>query len=445
MRNRARLLLFLLGGGAVFCSVAVLQEAASRPSWTPEMRLLADGVEKRRGLKFKNPVGLRAVGKSQYGAAFEEASKNQLTPLIQDLLDLYTFFDGDDAKEEDLTDNKKEKEENAAGEDPSVLLLAIYDLTKKDILARAELRGWLRESTIQHEMGHALDDQYFDIHKIFEGNGTTTKPTCDEVTVARCVTEGSAECVSKLNSNSPAKQQVEAIGQFIQMGAEIDSVGGKQHSFSKTILSGLPALYLTNAAYADGSIFFPKDEDGELIDFPEKANFVFKNIPRSSEQILHPEKYWDPAKRDEPQKVTIPDLHPLVPGGFTEKSRNCAGEMGMAALFIKVHAKGRFDALTKTSGTKGEENLKTKPSKPFHGEGWDGDQFVIYTNKEGEKIFVWKTIWDTEEAAAKFSNTMPALEHYSKAARHSGRSASVIYLLTKYEGKLDAIAEGVGR
>ena len=51
------------------------------------------------------------------------------------------------------------------------------------------------------------------------------------------------------------------------------------------------------------------DSDGGVADAVRMAS---TNVPRSSEQILHPEKYWHDDKRDEPVVVNDEDVEKLL-------------------------------------------------------------------------------------------------------------------------------------
>ena len=100
----------------------------------------------------------------------------------------------------------------------------------------------------------------------------------------------------------------------------------------------------------------------------DRDDLAYNNVPVSTEQILHPQKY---LKYENPVSVEIPDFSPYLPSNWTESRRNTMGEFWLELIFNKGHLK-----------------------KGVGGEGWGGDQYVIYS-AEGNNLMVLKTVWDT--------------------------------------------------
>jgi hypothetical protein len=42
-------------------------------------------------------------------------------------------------------------------------------------------------------------------------------------------------------------------------------------------------------------------------------------------------------------------------------------------------------------------------------DGWDGDTLVVWEREDGDRLLVWRTIWDSTVEAAEFENAMAAL------------------------------------
>ena len=123
-------------------------------------------------------------------------------------------------------------------------------------------------------------------------------------------------------------------------------------------------------------------------------------MPRSSEQLLHPEKYWDSARRDEP--VIIDDkamtLWLSKPGRHIVH-RDTLGELLTAIL---------------TEPRDSQRNLMQMQSASAWTNGgamgWGGDRFYLLADRLGTDVLkttkglhgVWVTTWDTPKDRDKF-------------------------------------------
>jgi hypothetical protein len=118
--------------------------------------------------------------------------------------------------------------------------------------------------------------------------------------------------------------------------------------------------------------------------------------PRSSEQILHPEKWH--TKRDDPVAVAWPDL-PLP--GWQKVAEGQLGELSVRTLVRDV-AKQDQDRATKAAA------------------GWGGDRFTVY-EKEGRRLLVWISEWDTEADARELQGAIQGLGKGWEAQRSGKR------------------------
>ena len=62
----------------------------------------------------------------------------------------------------------------------------------------------------------------------------------------------------------------------------------------------------------------------------EDIRAAFGNPPRSSEQILHPDKYWNPDQRDEPRRIEF-DASALA-DGWKVLGQDTLGELYLGLL-----------------------------------------------------------------------------------------------------------------
>ena len=114
----------------------------------------------------------------------------------------------------------------------------------------------------------------------------------------------------------------------------------------------------------------------------EAVNKAYADPPRSTEQILHPEKYW--GERDLPVNVEIPDCADLL-SDWKKIEENTLGEFNIRLLldgYLAEHAAIRASA------------------------GWGGDRFALYRqNSSGQLLLIWQTVWDSKRDSAEFFRT----------------------------------------
>jgi len=112
----------------------------------------------------------------------------------------------------------------------------------------------------------------------------------------------------------------------------------------------------------------------------KKVNQLYSDLPQSTEQLLHPEKFLQ--ERDDPIEVRLPPIPHLG-----EKWRfiwaNTLGELGLSILL--------------------REFLSIDEAR-LASEGWDGDQIRVYEKwRDGAgTLSVGMTIWDSEKDAKEF-------------------------------------------
>jgi hypothetical protein len=138
----------------------------------------------------------------------------------------------------------------------------------------------------------------------------------------------------------------------------------------------------------------------------EGMKAVYADPPRSTEQIMHPEKYL--KVRDDPKKL------PKVKLNFVENAEhklvleNTLGELGTLVL-LQEHA--------------------SKKKAAAGAEGWGNDRYWVF-EKTGEKNrfpFVWMTVWDSELDAAEFC----ALVQKREKKRHRRKKNFVVRIEQK--------------
>ena len=118
----------------------------------------------------------------------------------------------------------------------------------------------------------------------------------------------------------------------------------------------------------------------------ENVARLYSDLPRSSEQIMHPERYA--GLRDDPTEVkeqTPPDI--LSPS-WKRVYSNTLGE-----FLLYLHLKEFI----------GEQQAK------WGAQGWDGDHVELFENPDGNLALVLRSVWDSEKEADQFSQAYAKL------------------------------------
>jgi hypothetical protein len=196
------------------------------------------------------------------------------------------------------------------------------------------------------------------------------------------------------------------------------------------------------AAYLRGEGFLVRTAGMNLAMKPAEAEDVrqaFERPPRSSEQILHPEKYWDAETLDEPRAVTI-DASKL-PAGWSVAGEDTLGELVLALVTTPVEKRTPLDAKNPLAILGIEYTNKAA-------EGWGGDRAVLL--KKGDARVLWLvTAWDEPADADEFREAALAVfgekADGANASRDTGvhhridrPSESDVVVLVAYTGVAEA-------
>lgn len=275
-----------------------------------------------------------------------------------------------------------------------------YDPFKQKFFIASWMDARSQAPIMAHELTHALQDQHFNLKPFL-----TPLPENSDATSARqAVVEGDA---------------VMSMFAYLQGGGSTPSGVGQLLRASMT--SPLYPVFSGAPPYFQEALFFPYADGADFVSrIKGTGGFkpvtgIYKDLPRSSEQILHPEKYS--TKRDDPTPVALP----LEVAGWTQVHNDVLGE-----LVIRVMMAGFLDT----------DRAQTIA------EGWDGDRYRAFqkgkkgTPKGGGSrgtMIALRTVWDTPEDATEFFEGYVAMvpEKYDGATRKSG---------SKPKGDVDAFA-----
>lgn len=250
-------------------------------------------------------------------------------------------------------------------------------------------KGAMADYIMAHELCHALDDQYFDLEKMFEDYAGNS----DREFAIRCAVEGSASSAGNLYLMKGIQNNWLDASTMI----DADMIGSMMGSMDKVppyfiISMSLPyidgntfVLRQTSEAFMGAMVMAPTDED---------LQYMFRNPPTSSEQVLHPEKYWDEETFDAPIEVEVPDRTEALGSGWSLVDTDTLGELGCAMLVMK-------NVPTAMAVSMGSARMAVPESS-----GWGGDQYRAYLHEDGRKMMSWSTVWDTELDAVEFAEAL---------------------------------------
>jgi hypothetical protein len=153
------------------------------------------------------------------------------------------------------------------------------------------------------------------------------------------------------------------------------------------------------ANYTCGMFFLLQGQLGALLDGTGNSgqNFLkaVHDPPRSSEQILHPDKYWNADTRDEPVLIDEASAGGLFKSaGYRVIHENTAGEI--LAAILTTPADEKLDPMAA-----GLPTYWTNTAA----EGWGGDRFFLLEAGPGPAPAVWITLWDTADDRDQFKTT----------------------------------------
>jgi hypothetical protein len=333
-----------------------------------------------RGLEFKEPVDVVLLNDEDYQNRLREVFDEDLAQEDVDAINAYLRMLGVIEADEDFR----------------VLLETLYTAgtggfyrpETGELVVRVvgEELGPYSESTVLHELVHALQDQNFELLDDLEDLEG------DDAFVAQAIIEGDARLREFTFVQSMSRSQ---------QAAYLEEIGGLLATLDTAALDALPA-YIRNsfqALYDDGFAFLQQvgldKVDQQLIDPPE-----------SSEQLLEATKY----RRDEqPREVVLPDLDLA---GYDIWFDTTAGQKDLQLLL--------------------EEGVDISRARQA-AEGWGGDANRIYTAGDEDAVFVFRFVGDTkadaeqlEAAFTEFVDVMVSSDAYTLVERDADQVLVIV-------------------
>ena len=224
-----------------------------------------------------------------------------------------------------------------------------------------ELEG--QKPVMVHELTHALQDQHFNLRR-FE---KWPHGDSDAELAVHALIEGDATLSMTIYM---AKNPLVALAFMRSLGA----AGTSSEQFNQAPRALRESLIFPYGQGTEWATQLYKRGGWSMV---SKA---FTQLPLSSEQILHPEKYFT---YERPGKIVLRDLRNLLGPAWKEVESDVNGEWSYYLIldqFLNSPAESRRAAA-----------------------GWAGDRYEIYEGpKRGQVLLAHVSAWDTENDAREF-------------------------------------------
>lgn len=242
--------------------------------------------------------------------------------------------------------------------------------------------GDLARFILAHELVHALDDQLFDIDGTLERVGGSS----DADFAFHAVVEGSATQTGMAWAMKHMRSGLDV--------ADLGDAGLQLPPLDAPPFLWKPLL----ASYMRGLAFVERGRKLHGEDFLQR---VFEHPPRSSEQVLHPEKYWKDSQRDEPRELEFLPTDSGAAEGWSVLHEDTLGELGLALVVEPREAREPLDP----------QNAFALLALVYSGSatnGWGGDRALLLGKGE-ERFLRLASVWDSEEDAREFAAALQAV------------------------------------
>src|SRR5687767_71263 len=263
---------------------------------------------------------------------------------------------------------------------------------------RFHLADWIdleaQKPVMAHELTHALQDQHFNLRR-FEN---WPRGDSDAELAAHSLIEGDATLTMShylLSRPSLAAEFMRSFGS----GMSSEKFDKAPRSIRETLLF----------PYLQGIDWATRVHQRGGFSALSKA---YSQLPESTEQILHAEKYFN---RESPRTVRLPNFTNLLDGGQRADSRQQTATTrrrgrtnNPRSAIGNLKSAGWKQIETDVNGEWGyylalDEFLKSAGESKRAAAGWGGDKYALYEHsKTGDLFLVQVALWDTAQDAKEF-------------------------------------------
>jgi len=317
-------------------------------------------LQKITGLRPLKPVQAGFINKQQLGKYLDERIRETIQPeeLRAEELALKKF--GFAPPDFDLRATTVELLTEQAA--------AFYDYQKKRLFVLDSAADIMQEVALVHELAHALADQHFNLERF----GARARENDDGAMARLAVMEGQA---TWLMSEYLARR----IGMSLRQSPAIVRTMAEQAAASASIFP----VFEKAPLYVRETLLFPYREgllfQQTVLEKEGDAGFktVFQKPPKSTQQVLHPEKYFSGV---EPVAVELPPF--AGRGEYRTLLEGTLGELDHSILLRQYAGPETAAALA-----------------PL----WRGGRYrLLEHRRDGRPVLMHASEWENQEAAAQF-------------------------------------------
>lgn len=264
-----------------------------------------------------------------------------------------------------------------------------YDPASDSFYLMDRFSGGLAKIILAHELTHALDDQLFDIDGTLERTASTT----DAELAYHAVVEGSG--LGTMYAWMTAHKDEWTLQDLI--GAQ--GLTGGLDDAPAVVWQPMLGSYWLGVAFLTKTSKWRSAQMTMKAPKVENVKSAFAKPPLSTEQILHPEKYWEPSERDDPRAIEL--TVGALPEGWTASAQDTLGEIFLALACTPSKVREAVDP------TDPAAMMRIKFTNDA-ATGWGGDRIVLL-EKDGASLLELVTVWDSEQDAVEFETAMKAI------------------------------------
>jgi hypothetical protein len=250
-----------------------------------------------------------------------------------------------------------------------------YDNETKEMFVIGEQFGGEEHLTYSHEYDHALQDQNYDTQNDLQINKESCERDPERCSAVRALQEGDATLVymSWVTQYATAQDYLDILKFTTDLKMPV------YDSAPEYLKEDLMFPYTNGLAFVE----YLFDKGGWAA-----VNAAYADVPVSTEQIMHPERYPD----DKPVMVELADFTSALGDGWQEIDRSVMGEWFTYLILAKgLDSSYRLDASTASSAA----------------EGWGGDAYVAYYNEQSSQaVMVLSYSWDTLSDADEYTSAL---------------------------------------
>ena len=244
---------------------------------------------------------------------------------------------------------------------------AFYDYNQKKLFITESNSTDSQEPVLVHELAHALADQNFNLAKFIRQG----RKSDDGATARLAVMEGQASWLMAEYLARRTGQSLKDSPALLAMMSKMTEGGGQYPVFDQAPLYLRQTLIFpyTSGMTFQHAVFLRDGQEG----FAE----VFRRPPVSTQQILHPDKYFSSFAPTQPE---LPE--PPRERGYKALVGGILGELDHAVLLEQFGGKGLAEELA-----------------PH----WRGSQFELRENRKQKRVVLLYVVeWDDAASAERY-------------------------------------------